>query len=152
MEESKDLRFLPIEELIGSLLTYKMKIKRLNGMEAEDKGRKGIVLKVNEEEQACSSNNEDENDDDEDMTLVIRKLKKFYKKGLNKIGKKLPFKKGGQSSSLFKTRCFECNSTDHLVADCPKAIEKEKGAFEAKLEVIKKKKKGKGLIGAWDQD
>ncbi|KAI5663880.1 hypothetical protein M9H77_23203 [Catharanthus roseus] len=42
--------------------------------------------------------------------------------------------------------------TDHLVADCPKALEKEKGALEAKLEALKKKKKGKGLIGTWDQD
>ncbi|KAI5681373.1 hypothetical protein M9H77_02600 [Catharanthus roseus] len=42
--------------------------------------------------------------------------------------------------------------TDHLVADCPKAIEKEKGALEAKLEALKKKKKGKGLIGTWDHD
>ncbi|KAI5682927.1 hypothetical protein M9H77_04155 [Catharanthus roseus] len=41
---------------------------------------------------------------------------------------------------------------EHLVADCPKAIEKEKGALEANLEALKKKKKGKGLIGAWDQD
>ncbi|KAI5648593.1 hypothetical protein M9H77_34598 [Catharanthus roseus] len=76
------------------------------------------------------------------MTFVVRKFKKFYKKGFNKRGKKPPFKKGGQSSSLFKTRCFECNSTDHL----------EKEALKAKLEAIKKKKKGKGLIGAWDQD
>ncbi|KAI5668180.1 hypothetical protein M9H77_18033 [Catharanthus roseus] len=41
---------------------------------------------------------------------------------------------------------------EHLVADCPQAIEKEKGTLEGKLEALKKKKKGKGLIGAWDQD
>ncbi|KAI5676490.1 hypothetical protein M9H77_07440 [Catharanthus roseus] len=86
------------------------------------------------------------------MALIMRKFKRFYKKGFNNRGKKPPLKKGGQSSSLFKARCFECNSTDHLVADCPKAIEKEKGALEAKLEALKKKKKGKGLIGTWDQD
>ncbi|KAI5658540.1 hypothetical protein M9H77_27333 [Catharanthus roseus] len=86
------------------------------------------------------------------MALVMRKFKRFYEKGFNNRGKKPPFKKGGQSSLLFKARCFECNSTDHLVADCLKAIEKEKGALEAKLEALKKKKKGKGLIGTWDQD
>ncbi|KAI5667177.1 hypothetical protein M9H77_17030 [Catharanthus roseus] len=82
----------------------------------------------------------------------MRKFKRFYKKGFNKRGKSLPFKKGEQNSSLFKARFFECNSTDHLVADRPKAIEKEKGALEEKLEALKKKKKGKGLIGACDQD
>ncbi|KAI5673080.1 hypothetical protein M9H77_13444 [Catharanthus roseus] len=102
--------------------------------------------------QASSSNNEDENDEDEDLALVVKKFKKFYKKGFNKRGKKPPFKEGGQSSSLFKARYFECYSTDHLVADCPKAVEKEKGALEAKLEAIKKKKKVKGLIEAWNQD
>ncbi|KAI5675969.1 hypothetical protein M9H77_06919 [Catharanthus roseus] len=82
----------------------------------------------------------------------MRKLKSFYKKDFNKRGKNPPFKKGGQSSSLFKARCFEYNSTDHLVADCSKAIKKEKAALEAKLKALKKKKKVKGLIGAWDQD
>ncbi|KAI5653153.1 hypothetical protein M9H77_30340 [Catharanthus roseus] len=43
-------------------------------------------------------------------------------------------------------------STNHLVANYPKAIEKEKGTLEAKLEAIKKKKNGKWLIEAWDQD
>ncbi|KAI5652393.1 hypothetical protein M9H77_29580 [Catharanthus roseus] len=62
-------------------------------MEEEDKGRKGVVLKVNEEEQASSSNNEDENDEDKDMALVIRIFKKFYKKGFNKRGKKLHSRK-----------------------------------------------------------
>ncbi|KAI5666820.1 hypothetical protein M9H77_16673 [Catharanthus roseus] len=52
----------------------------------------------------------------------------------------------------FTTRCFEYNSIEHLVADCPKTIEKEKGTLEAKLGALKKKKKGKGVIGAWDQD
>ncbi|KAI5671130.1 hypothetical protein M9H77_11494 [Catharanthus roseus] len=82
----------------------------------------------------------------------MRKYKRFCKKGYNNRGKRPPFKKGGQSSSLFKARYFECNSADHLVAYCPKGIEKEKGALEEKLEALKKKKKGKGLIGSWDQD
>ncbi|KAI5675812.1 hypothetical protein M9H77_06762 [Catharanthus roseus] len=122
---------------MGSLLTYEMKIKRINEMEDEDKGRKGIAVKVNEEDQTCSSKNEDEIDEDEDEIDE---------------GKKPTFKKGEKSSSLFKARCFECNSTDHLVVDCPKAIEKEKGALEAKFERLKKKKEGKGLIETWDQD
>ncbi|KAI5650407.1 hypothetical protein M9H77_36412 [Catharanthus roseus] len=67
----------------------------------------------------------------------------FYKEGFNKRGKKPPFKKGGQSSSLFKVKCFECNSNDYLVADCPKAIEKEKGALESKLEALKKRRKAR---------
>ncbi|KAI5682418.1 hypothetical protein M9H77_03646 [Catharanthus roseus] len=75
------------------------------------------------------------------MALVMRKFKRFYKKDFNTRGKYPPIKKEGQSSSLFKARCFEYNSTNHL-----------KGALEAKLEALKTKKKVKGLIGAWDED
>ncbi|KAI5671395.1 hypothetical protein M9H77_11759 [Catharanthus roseus] len=93
----------------------------------------GRILKDSFIREASLSNNEDENDEGEDIALVVRKFKKFYKKGFNKRRKKPPFKKGGQ-------------------IDCPKATENEKGALEIKLEAIEKKKKGKGLIGAWDQD
>ncbi|KAI5649512.1 hypothetical protein M9H77_35517 [Catharanthus roseus] len=117
----KNLRQLPIEELVGSLFTYEMKIKRLDEIEDEYKGRKNIALKVNENDQTCSSNNEDEI---KDMALIMRKVKRFYKKDFNKRGKNPLFKNGGQKSSLFKARCFECSSTDHFVADYPKAIEK----------------------------
>ncbi|KAI5648340.1 hypothetical protein M9H77_34345 [Catharanthus roseus] len=74
------------------------------------------------------------------MALVMRKFKRFYKKDFNTRGKNPSFKKGGQSSSLFKaSRLFQ-------------SYRKEKGALEAKLEALKKKKKVKGLIGVWDQD
>ncbi|KAI5672546.1 hypothetical protein M9H77_12910 [Catharanthus roseus] len=125
----KNLRQLPIKELIGSVLTYEMKIKRLDEIEDEDKGRKSIALKVNEDDQTCSSNNEDEI---EYVALVMRKFKRLYRKDFNKRGKNPPFKKGGQKSSLFKAWCLECSSTDHLVADCPKAIEKKKRSFGRK--------------------
>ncbi|KAI5668724.1 hypothetical protein M9H77_18577 [Catharanthus roseus] len=100
-------------------------------MEEEDKGRKGVVFKVNEKEQASSSNNEDENDENQVMALVVQKFKKFYKKCSTKEGRNLNSRKD-----------------DKVPHSSRLAIEKEKGAFEA----IKKKKKGKGLIGAWDQD
>ncbi|KAI5681116.1 hypothetical protein M9H77_02343 [Catharanthus roseus] len=39
-------------------------------MEDEDRERKSIALKVNEDDQTCSSNNKDEIDNDEDIALV----------------------------------------------------------------------------------
>ncbi|KAI5682137.1 hypothetical protein M9H77_03365 [Catharanthus roseus] len=72
------------------------------------------------------------------MALVMRKFKRFYKKDFNKRGKNPPFKKGGQSSSLFKASRL---SQSH-----------RKRKRSLKLEALKKKKKGKGLIRAWDQE
>ncbi|KAI5650453.1 hypothetical protein M9H77_36458 [Catharanthus roseus] len=48
--------------------------------------------------------------------------------------------------------CAKTLKGDPHCVDSPKAVENEKGALEAKLKPIKKKTKGKGLIGAWDQD
>ncbi|KAI5664555.1 hypothetical protein M9H77_23878 [Catharanthus roseus] len=125
----KNLRQLPIEELIGSLLSYQMKIKRLDEIEDEDKGRKSIALKGNEDDQTCSSNNEDEI---EDMALVMRKFKRFYKKDFNKRRKHPPLKKGGQNSSLFKARCFDGYSIDHLCSRLSQSHRKGKRSFGRK--------------------
>ncbi|KAI5659458.1 hypothetical protein M9H77_28251 [Catharanthus roseus] len=88
-------------------------------MEDEDKGRKSIALKVNEDDQICSSNNEDEIDDDEDMALVMRKFKRFCMKGFNKRGKKPPFEKGGQNYNDLKKKVSDLTL-------CIKSLQKKK--------------------------
>ncbi|KAI5667118.1 hypothetical protein M9H77_16971 [Catharanthus roseus] len=65
------------------------------------------------------------------MALTMRKFKRFYKKGFNNRGKKPPLKKGGQSSSLFKARCFEYENS--------RLICENKAILES-LEVLKKEK------------
>ncbi|KAI5657653.1 hypothetical protein M9H77_26446 [Catharanthus roseus] len=65
------------------------------------------------------------------MALVMSKFKRFYKKGFNNKGKKPPFKKGGQSSSLFKARCFEYENS-RLICESKAILES--------LEVLKKQK------------
>ncbi|KAI5657914.1 hypothetical protein M9H77_26707 [Catharanthus roseus] len=83
-------------------------------MEDEEKGRKGIALKANEDDQTYSSNNEDEVDDDEEMALIMRKFKRFYKKGFNNRGKKPPLKKGGQKN---KNLCEKISFLEKCLID-----------------------------------
>lgn len=45
-EESKDLKTLPLEEKIGSFLTYETKLNRLNGNGDNEKVRKRNALKA----------------------------------------------------------------------------------------------------------
>ena len=50
IEELENLKTLPLEELIGSLLTHEMKLKRLIEQEDNDRRKKGTTLKVADSE------------------------------------------------------------------------------------------------------
>ena len=49
IEEAKNLKELPLEELIGSLMTYEMKIARQEKETQEESKKKSIALKAQEE-------------------------------------------------------------------------------------------------------
>ncbi|KAI5667786.1 hypothetical protein M9H77_17639 [Catharanthus roseus] len=76
------------------------------------------------------------------MALIMRKFKRFYKKGFNNRGKKPPLKKGGQSSSLFKVtkRNKDLKSkTQYFLDENSRLICENKAILES-LEVLKKEK------------
>ena len=78
IQEAKDLRNFPLEELIGSLMTYEMTCKAHE--EQEDilpKNRKDMALKTSE----CHlRENSSDEDCDDDLALLTRKFKKFIKR------------------------------------------------------------------------
>ena len=87
IEEAKNLKELPLEELIGSLMTYEMKIARQEKEMQEESKKKSIALKAQEEkvvEEAKLSNMED------DIALITKRMQKFMMK--NKFGGKLIIK------------------------------------------------------------
>ena len=76
-QEVKDLNNFTLEELIGSLMTYKMTYKAHEELEDTlPKKRKNMVLKTQDDHLKENSSDEDL---DEDLTLLTRKLKKFIK-------------------------------------------------------------------------
>ncbi|MFQ6662200.1 hypothetical protein Gotur_030087, partial [Gossypium turneri] len=80
IEESKDLNSLSLDELIGSLLTYEMKINH-NTQEIKEAPKKmGVAFKSI----TCEKDEDSSNDDDEEeMAMFAKKFKKFMK--LNKV-------------------------------------------------------------------
>ncbi|GAV84528.1 UBN2 domain-containing protein, partial [Cephalotus follicularis] len=83
IEEAKDLNTLPMEDLIGSLMTQELSIlKRDDEEETERKKKKVIALK-------STSNEETDNESDQELALITRKFKKFLE-SKKKIGRK-PF-------------------------------------------------------------
>ena len=74
IQEAKDLTKLPLEELVGSLMTYEINLaKKLQ--EGEDKKKKNITLKstTKEEEEV---EEEKQSEEDEDLALITRKFNK----------------------------------------------------------------------------
>ena len=93
VEESKDIDFIPLTELIGNLQTYELGLTRLG----KGTKSKSMALKAK-----SNKPNESSNDEDSNMkSYITRQFKKFMKnanvKGFDKDRKKL-------SSSQFKSQ------------------------------------------------
>ena len=77
IQEVKDLTKLPLEELIGSLMTYEINFAKKQ-QEGEDKKKKNIALKstTKEEEEV---EKEKQSKEDEDLALITRNFNKFMR-------------------------------------------------------------------------
>ncbi|GAV90807.1 zf-CCHC domain-containing protein/UBN2 domain-containing protein, partial [Cephalotus follicularis] len=132
IEEAKNLNTLPLEELLGSLMTHEMTIKNHEEDEEQDKKKKKVIAF-----KSSTPDSSDEESDDE-MDLITRRFKKYLAK--KKFGNK-HFKKTFPSKSKTKKEeivCFECNKPGHYKSECPR-LKKEK-------DTIKKKK---AMLATW---
>ncbi|GAV93023.1 UBN2 domain-containing protein, partial [Cephalotus follicularis] len=75
IEEAKDLSTLPLEQLLGSLMTHETTMK--NHENVEVKKKKSIAFKASKEDS--------ESDEDGDVALITSQFKRFLK---NQKGKK----------------------------------------------------------------
>ncbi|RVW13529.1 hypothetical protein CK203_101461 [Vitis vinifera] len=77
IQEAKDLTKLPLEELIGSLMTYEINLAKKQ-QEGEDKKKKSIALKATTKEEE-EVEEEKQSEEDEDLALITRKFNKFMR-------------------------------------------------------------------------
>ncbi|GAV73354.1 UBN2 domain-containing protein, partial [Cephalotus follicularis] len=87
IEEAKDLSTLPLEQLLGSLMTHETAMK--SHEHVETKKKKSIALKASKEDS--------ENDGDEDFALITSQFKKFLKRQKGKKAFKKNFPKEEES-------------------------------------------------------
>ncbi|KAH9763082.1 Integrase catalytic domain-containing protein [Citrus sinensis] len=123
IEEAKDLNVLPIDDLIGSLISYKEDLAVEKWYEEK---KKNIALKASKRE-----SDEESEMDDEELAMLARRFRIFYKKNNeqrkfrgynNKKEKKEPI------------TCYECKKPGHIRPECP----------------LLNKLKKKAMVATWD--
>ncbi|GAV83160.1 zf-CCHC domain-containing protein/UBN2 domain-containing protein, partial [Cephalotus follicularis] len=136
IEEAKDLSTLPLEQLLGSLMTHETTMKNHEHVEAKN-NKKTIALKA--------SKGESESDEDGDIALITSQFKKFLKSQKGKMEFKKNFPQEEESSKTEEPTCYECKKPGHFKSECPNL--KKKAQFKKKNEYSKKKK---AMVATWD--
>ncbi|MQL81988.1 hypothetical protein Taro_014454, partial [Colocasia esculenta] len=157
IEDSKDLSTMKLDELIGSMMTYEINLKR---KETEVNLRKTIALKASnkssssskKEAQQESDESESSSDSENDeMVMLTRQFKKFlrFKKKGSGNSKTFPNKdftnklESNKKSNMIV--CYECKKPGHMRGECPelkKKLKKDKFTF----------KKAKAMMATWSDE
>ncbi|KAH9762987.1 hypothetical protein KPL70_001016 [Citrus sinensis] len=120
IEEAKDLNILPIDDLIGSLISYEEDLAVERGNE---ENKKNIALKATKYE----SDGESE-PDDEELAMLARRFRKFFKK----TGDRRKFRNfKNQNEKKEVIICYECKKPGHIRSECPLLNKLKKKAMVA---------------------
>jgi molecular chaperone DnaK (HSP70) len=108
-------------DVLGRIMNHEMYIKEANNAKNLYKGitttrKQEIAFKANKKSMNKQEVEEEEEDssecDDEDMTLFMKKFKKYIKKKKFIKGDKKP-------KTTTKRICYNCGKYDHFIANCP---------------------------------
>ncbi|KAH9735120.1 hypothetical protein KPL71_017636 [Citrus sinensis] len=123
IEEANDLNVLPIDDLIGSLISYE---EDLAAEKWHEEKKKNIALKASKRE-----SDEESEMDDEELAMLARRFRKFYKKN-NEQRKFRGYKNKKEKKEPIT--CYECKKPGHIRPECP----------------LLNKLKKKAMVATWD--
>ncbi|GAV58763.1 zf-CCHC domain-containing protein/UBN2 domain-containing protein [Cephalotus follicularis] len=127
IEEAKDLSTLPLEQLLGSLMTHETTMK--NHENVEVKKKKAIAFKASKEDS--------ESDEDGDVALITSQFKRFLKNQKGKKNFKKNYLQDEEPSKREEPTCYECKKPGRFKNECPNL--KKNGHF----------KKKKAMVATW---
>ncbi|MBA0756654.1 hypothetical protein Gogos_022174 [Gossypium gossypioides] len=130
IEESKDLNSLSLNELIGSLRTYEMRLNKRSEKERIMKKNVGKALKSTTNDYSESN---EEVDKGKEMKMLARRFKRFMRS--NK-GREFQKKEGINLQSTkekYPIIFYKCKKLGHIKYDCPYL--KKKGSSKQKAHV-----------------
>ncbi|KAH9763720.1 hypothetical protein KPL70_001259 [Citrus sinensis] len=123
IEEAKILNTLPLDDLIGSLISYE---EDLAAEKRDEEKKKSIALKVSKYE-----SDGDSEPDDEELAILARRFRKFFKK----TGERRKFRNfKNQREKKEVITCYECKKPGHIRSECP----------------LINKLKNKAMVATWD--
>ncbi|GJR75746.1 zf-CCHC domain-containing protein [Tanacetum coccineum] len=121
IEESKDLTYLSLNELIGNLKFYEVIIKKDSEMiKGKREQNRYLALKAKKESSNKDSSTSDSKD--EEYAMAVKEFKKFFKRRERFVrqlrDERKPFQisrndKNGKS----ERKCFRCGDPNHLICD-----------------------------------
>ncbi|KAH9704490.1 hypothetical protein KPL70_011490 [Citrus sinensis] len=103
IEEAKDLNILPIDDLIGSLISYEEDLAAKRGNEEK---KKIIALKASKHESG-----EESELHEEEMDMLARRFRKLFKKS-SELRKFRDLKNRKEKKEVIK--CYECKKSGHI--------------------------------------
>ncbi|XP_077239030.1 uncharacterized protein LOC143880142 [Tasmannia lanceolata] len=112
IQESKNLKTLTMEELVGSLITHEMLLtSRQDEKKPKEKEKESRSLALKASKANSSSSSEADSDEEE----TLRKFKSLWRKK----HKKDKMKKKEESEVEGGIRCYNCKKTGYKRPDCP---------------------------------
>lgn len=144
VSELRDLSSMFLTTLFGKLQERELELNRLIESEESDKKNKGLALKANMNETIKEDSDYGEfeglDEGDENMSLTVRKFKRFLRnKGKARQNFTLQKKAKGESTSYVPT-CFNCKKKDHIRSKCHQ-IQKKNDKMEKRPQGDKKARK-----------
>lgn len=133
IREAKDLTKLPLEELIGSLMTHEITMEK---QDQEERPKKNLAFKTVHQVEDKDNGDDEDSDDDlvEDVALITREFRNFLRKKNDKRKFSNYRKEGNKGESSKETpRCYKCNKVGHIKTDCPLLQMKKKNRFQKKV-------------------
>ena len=143
VEEAQNLSTLPLDDLLGKLITHEMVLNEEDGELPSNV--KNLALKAKKEE-VPYEDTESDDDEEDPFALITRGLARILKmkKQFSNRESSGPSKYKGKSSNYNKKTkilsCFECGDTDHLVKDCPQKKRNKYKKYDGKK---------KAMVAAW---
>ncbi|KAL5544086.1 hypothetical protein UlMin_007870 [Ulmus minor] len=119
IQEAKNLSTLPLDELVGSLMTHEMTMKQNSDDSVKTDKEKNLAFS------SSTSNSVDEND----VVLLARKFKKFLKH--DRKNRRSLIKDSDERPKRSEVICYECNKPRHIKPDCPQLKHGKKKAMVA---------------------